>query len=165
MTFPFASVIFLTYNQEHFVEEAFLSLLNQDTDNIEIIVSDDSSSDDTWGKIQKVASEYQGPKKIILARNPTNVGIVTNYAKAFEKSSGELIFMAAGDDISLPERCSQSIRFWMDGRQKYDLVAADALDMGYDGTVLGFKENSDLEHWTIEKWFERRPYFFGQVTC
>ena len=158
---PPASAILLTYNQENFVEEAFLSLLNQDIDNVEIIVSDDCSSDATWERIQAVAKNYQGPKKIILSRNSNNMGIVDNYAAAVKLSSGDLIFMAAGDDISLPNRCSKTIQFWLDTKKKYDLVAADGFDMAYDGKILGSKENDDLGGWTVKKWFERRPFFFG----
>ncbi|MBU3589064.1 glycosyltransferase [Polynucleobacter sp. 80A-SIGWE] len=161
MTFPKASVILLTYNQEQFVEEAFLSLLNQDMDDLEIVVSDDCSSDATWERIQALADSYQGSKKIILFHNAENIGIVNNYFAAVKQSTGELIFTAAGDDVSLPERCSKSIQFWLDHEKKYDLVAADAFDMGHDGTILGSKKNDDLGGWTIEKWFERRPFFFG----
>jgi glycosyltransferase involved in cell wall biosynthesis len=156
-----ASIVLLTYNQEQFVEEAFLSLLKQNMDDLEIIVSDDNSSDGTWERIQEIADAYSGPKKVILSRNTTNLGIVDNYFSAVEKSSGDLIFMAAGDDISLPNRCSETICFWEFHNKKYDLVAADAFDMAYDGTILGPKKNDDLETWTIEKWFERRPFFFG----
>lgn len=161
MTAPIASVILLTYNQEQFVEEAFLSLLNQDMDDLEIIVSDDCSSDATWERIQVLADNYRGLKKIIHSRNAENIGIVSNYFAAVKQSTGELIFTAAGDDISLPNRCSNSIRFWLDHEKKYDLVAADGLDMAYDGTILGPKKNDDLEAWTIERWFEKRPFFFG----
>lgn len=156
-----ASIILLTYNQEQFVEEAFLSLLNQDIDNLEIVVSDDCSSDATWEIMQAVAKDYQGPKKIILSCNPINVGIVDNYAAAVKLSSGNLIFMAAGDDISLSDRCSKSIQFWNDTQMQYDLVATDAFDMAYDGKILGEKHNSELEIVTIEDWFKERPYFFG----
>lgn len=161
MTSPKASVILLTYNQEQFVEEALLSLLNQDMDDLEIVVSDDSSGDATWGKILALADSYRGQKKIILSRNTENIGVVNNYFAAVKQSTGELIFTAAGDDISLPDRCSKSIQFWLDHEKKYDLVAADAFDMAYDGTILSPKKNDDLEAWTIEKWFERRPFFFG----
>lgn len=161
MTSPKASVVLLTYNQEQFVEEALLSLLNQDMDDLEIVVSDDCSSDATWKKIQTLADGYQGSKKIILSRNAENIGIVDNYSAAVKQSTGELIFTAAGDDISLPERCSKTIQFWRDTHQQYELVAADAFDMAYDGTILDSKKNDDLENWTIEKWFERRPFFFG----
>lgn len=110
---PTASIILLTYNQEQFVEEALLSLLNQDMDDLEIVVSDDCSSDATWEKMQVLTDRYQGSKKIILSRSAENIGIVNNYAAALKKSTGELIFMAAGDDVSLPERCSKSIQFWL----------------------------------------------------
>ncbi len=156
-----ASIILLTYNQEQFVEEALLSLLNQDMDDLEIVVSDDCSGDATWEKIQTLADSYRGKKKIILSRNTENIGIVNNYSAAVKQSTGELIFMAAGDDISLPDRCSKTIQFWRDNQQQYDLVAADAFDMAYDGTILDSKKNDDLETWTIEMWFERRPFFFG----
>jgi glycosyltransferase involved in cell wall biosynthesis len=161
MAAPSASVILLTYNQAGLVQEALSSLLNQDIDDLEIIVSDDCSSDATWDNVLKVAESYTGSKKVILSRNTTNLGIIANYASAFKKSSSELIFMAAGDDISIPNRCSQSIQFWIDTQKKYDLVAADAFDMACNGTILGRKDNSELQIWTIEKWFQRRPFFFG----
>lgn len=88
MTSPKASVVLLTYNQEQFVEEAFLSLLNQDMDDLEIVVSDDCSTDNTWEKIQVVADSYQGSKKIILSRNTENMGIVNNYSAAIKQSAG-----------------------------------------------------------------------------
>jgi glycosyltransferase involved in cell wall biosynthesis len=156
-----ASIVLLTYNQAAFVQEAFKSILNQDIDNIEIVVSDDCSSDATWDVILDVAHSYIGPKKLILSRNTRNIGMVDNYAAAVEQSTGELIFMAAGDDISMPNRCSKSIQFWIDNQKKYDLVAADALDMSVAGVVLGRKDSSNLEDWTAEKWFKRRPFFFG----
>jgi glycosyltransferase involved in cell wall biosynthesis len=161
VTSQISSIILLTYNQENFVEDAFLSLLKQDTDNIEIVVSDDCSSDATWEIIQAVAKDYLGQKKIILSRNSSNVGIIDNYAAAVKRSSGGLIFMAAGDDVSLPDRCSKTIQFWLDNKQQYDLVATDAFDMAYNGKILSLKENDNLEDWNIKKWFERRPFFFG----
>jgi glycosyltransferase involved in cell wall biosynthesis len=161
MTSTVASVVLLTYNQAAFVQEAFESLLNQDRDDIEIVVSDDCSSDSTWDVILAVAQSYVGSKKLILSRNVSNLGIVDNYAAAVEQSTGELIFMAAGDDISMPDRCSKSIQFWLDNQKKYDLVAADAIDMSLTGEALGRKDSSDLEKWTVEKWFKRRPFFFG----
>jgi glycosyltransferase involved in cell wall biosynthesis len=161
MARPFASVVFLTYNKAAFVQEGFESILNQDTDDIEIVVSDDCSSDNTWDIILAVAQSYAGSKKLILSRNAINLGIVDNYASAVKQATGELIFMAADDDISMPDRCSKSIQFWIDNQKKCDLVAADALDMSLAGEVLGRKDSSNLEDWTAEKWFKRRPFFFG----
>jgi hypothetical protein len=158
---PSASIVLLTFNQEQFVQDALQSLLNQDYEDVEIVVSDDCSKDGTWERIQTTLEDYKGPKKVIAIRNQTNLGIVDNYAAAFKKTSGDLIFMAAGDDISLPSRCSRSIQFWLNSNKAHDLVAADAIDMSYAGEHLKIKETDPLEEWTVERWFEGRPFFFG----
>lgn len=156
-----ASILFLTFNQERFVEDALLSLLNQDYENLEVVVFDDRSTDRTWEKIQNVLNGYTGSKKIIAEQNKKNLGIVGNYQAAFKKSTGEFIFTAAGDDISLPNRCSRSINFWFGSDKKYDLVATNAMDVSYEGDHLRIKETDPLENWNILRWFSRRPFFFG----
>jgi glycosyltransferase involved in cell wall biosynthesis len=158
---PSASFVLLTFNQERFVQDALQSLLNQDCEDMEIVISDDCSIDGTWEQLQTTLEGYEGLKKIIAIRNQANLGILANYASAFKKTSGDLIFMAAGDDISLPNRCSQSIQFWRNCEKEYDLVAADVIDMSYAGEHLKIKETDPLEEWTVERWFEGRPFFFG----
>jgi len=61
-----SSVLLLTYNQEKYVAQSLQSLLDQDLDALEIIVSDDHSCDSTWSVIKKIASEYLGAKSLIL---------------------------------------------------------------------------------------------------
>jgi glycosyltransferase involved in cell wall biosynthesis len=161
MTHVRASVVLLTYNQEAFVQDALQSLLDQDYDNLEIIVSDDSSHDGTWLYVEKIATAYSGNKEIKLNRNEHNVGIVANYYKAFGLSSGEVVFTAAGDDISLPDRCSESIGCWLKNNRKFDLIATDGYDMGIDGHIFGVKKTDDLQAWDMIKWIKYRPFIFG----
>ena len=161
MTPVFASVLLLTYNQEQFVQEALQSLLDQDYDDLEIVVSDDGSKDGTWALIDEIAKQYSGPKKIVLNRNPNNLGVVGNYFKAFALSSGELLFTAAGDDISMPTRCSECIKLWAKNDNRPDLIAADGYDMLLDGRVIGIKATDDLQSWNVKRWHEKRPYMFG----
>ncbi len=156
-----ASVILLTYNQEAFVAEALQSLLDQDYDDLEIVVSDDASVDNTWNVVSTLAQNYVGPKKIVLNRNSQNAGIVGNYAKAFLLTSGSVIFSAAGDDVSLPTRCSDSIAAWMRAGMTPDLVATDAFDMTLSGEVVRVKKMDDVQDWTLAAWFVKRPYHFG----
>lgn len=156
-----ASVVLLTFNQELYVKDALQSLLDQDYEDLEIVVSDDASKDQTWQVVSSVASEYKGPKKIILNRNAANLGIGANYAKAFSLTSGEVIFSAAGDDVSLPTRCSESIAAWRSTAKKSDLVATDAFDMTIDGQTVGVKTIDDLQNWDVPKWFAGRPHHFG----
>lgn len=156
-----ASVVLLTYNQEAFVKEALQSLLDQDYDNLEIVVSDDASKDGTWAVVETLASAYSGTKKIILNRNSTNLGIGGNYAMAYSLTSGDVIFSAAGDDVSCTSRCTASIAAWQETGMKVDLVATDAFDMTLDGKLVGYKAIDDLQQWDVSRWFSRRPYHFG----
>lgn len=156
-----ASVVLLTYNQESFVKDALQSLLDQDYDNLEIVVSDDGSKDETWKIVESLAKTYSGSKTIVLNRNPTNLGLVGNYTKAFQLTSGHLIFTAAGDDISLPSRCTACIDHWQTFNTKPDLVAADGFDMTLDGRDLGVKETDELGDWDITRWANKRPFIFG----
>ena len=156
-----ASVLLLTYNQEAFVAEALQSLLEQDISNLEIVVSDDLSSDNTWMIIDQIASQYTGSKSILLNRNTNNLGVVGNFLKAFEISKGEVLFTAAGDDISLPNRCSASISCWVNADRKPDLVATDAFDMHLNGDILGLKHTDNLHKWDLKKWTLCRPFIFG----
>lgn len=155
-----ASILLLTYNQEKFIADALNSILDQDYENIEIIISDDNSQDKTWQIIQEITSNHPKKSKVIFNKNVENLGVVGNYYKAFNLSSGDVIFTAAGDDISLPNRCSKSIEFWL-FHNKPSLVAADGYDMDIDGTILGTKETDNLEKWDLKSWHSQRPYFFG----
>jgi len=128
---------------------------------LEIIVSDDNSVDNTWSVIQRVVTNYHGSKKIITNRNLANIGIVANYNQAFQLSQGEVIFTAAGDDIYLPTRCSDSIKLWLEKGRMIDLIACDAFDMTETGEVIKVKRSDKLENWDKNKWLKRRPFIFG----
>lgn len=156
-----ASVVLLTYNQEAFVQEALQSLLDQDCDELEIVISDDCSQDKTWDMVCELVNSYAGTKTILLNRNQKNIGLVANYTKAFQLTSGDLIFTAAGDDISLPSRCSTCIKYWQTFIFPPDLVAADGYDMTLDGAILGVKKTDDLSAWDLNFWAQRKPFIFG----
>ena len=94
----------LAYNQEEYIEAACRAALAQTYSPLEIIFSDDYSTDKTFEVIQKIVNDYQGPHKLKTIRNPTNMGLIAHINKAFETASGQLLVIAAGDDITLPHR-------------------------------------------------------------
>lgn len=103
---PRMSFLMITYNQERYIAEALQSALSQDYPDLEIIVCDDASADRTYEIASGIAAVYRGRHRVILHRNPRNLGIAANFYQAFTLSSGEWLFMAAGDDISLSNRCA-----------------------------------------------------------
>lgn len=85
-TMSAASVLLLTWNQASFVQEALLSLLCHDMDDLEIIVSDDASTDETWRVLCAVADAYVGSKQLRLRRSGANLGIVCRNTTDTERS-------------------------------------------------------------------------------
>ncbi len=101
---PVFSYLLISFNQENYIERTLQSILSQDYSPIEIVISDDNSSDGTFDVAQKIADNYTGPHKIILNRNPKTLGVFGNFYKAFSLSTGDWLFMASGDDISMSNR-------------------------------------------------------------
>jgi len=110
---PLISFMLFAYNQENYVRRAVEAAMAQTYSPLEIILSDDTSSDRTFDLMQQMTAEYRGPHQIRLNRNPFNLGIGGHVNRLMELARGELIVVAAGDDISLPnrvERCWQAYR-------------------------------------------------------
>jgi len=107
---PLVTFALITYNQEQFVSDAIEGAFSQSYHPLEILLSDDCSSDGTYKILKNAAEKYRGPHSIKVNRNVKNLGLVGHINKVFEISSGEIIVAAAGDDISLPERTDLIVR-------------------------------------------------------
>jgi glycosyltransferase involved in cell wall biosynthesis len=80
MNFPKVTVALISYNQENFIRAAAESCLSQDyRGSLEIIFSDDFSTDATFDIMTSIADSYRGPHKVVLRRNSKNVGIGMHY--------------------------------------------------------------------------------------
>jgi glycosyltransferase involved in cell wall biosynthesis len=112
---PLVSFILLTYNQQQFVEEAVRSALLQTYEPLEIIISDDASTDRTFEKAASVIGEYKGPHSVTGRVNDRNLGTNGHFNIAVGKAKGEFIVVAAGDDVSLPGRVEKLVRQWQSG--------------------------------------------------
>lgn len=159
---PLVSVILLAYNQENLITEAVESLLAQTYSQIEFIFSDDASTDNTYAVIAKLVEEYKGNHVIKLNQNKVNLGIGSHVNAALALTQGELVFAAAGDDVSLPNRCSKVVLAWLEQNRNVDLIATDTYDMSFNGDILGVKRTDKLENWrNIEDWFSHHPFIIG----
>jgi len=135
--YPLLSFLVISYNQEKYIEAAINSALEQDYPNLEIIISDDNSTDNTYQIEKKISENYHGKHKLILNRNEQNIGIGANFYKAFTLSSGEWLFMAAGDDISYPNRASEIYKIIKRNENCFGIdTAREVIDA--DGKSQGF---------------------------
>ncbi len=109
MNRPLITFMIIAYNQERYVGEAVEGAFSQTYSPLEIILSDDCSTDRTFEIMQKMAADYRGAHQIRLNRTEQNLGLGGHISHAMGRARGELIVVAASDDISLPERTE---RIW-----------------------------------------------------
>lgn len=110
---PLITFALITYNQEKYVREAIEGAFAQTYSPLEIILSDDCSSDRTYEIMEEMADAYTGPHCIKLNCNSVNQGIARHIDFVGKQSSGDLVVLAAGDDISLAERVETIFGHWV----------------------------------------------------
>jgi len=110
---PLVTFALFAYNQEKYIREAVEGALAQTYSPLQIILSDDCSSDRTFEIIQEMVAEYAGPHEILLNRNEPNLGLAGHINYVMSLAKGELIVVAAGDDISRPERTLKIVDFYI----------------------------------------------------
>lgn len=110
---PLVTFGLIAYQQERFIRAAVASAFAQTYSPLEIILSDDASPDRTFAILQEMAATYRGPHRIVLNRNEPNRGLTGNVNRIMELAHGELVFLAAGDDVSLPDRVRLTVEEWI----------------------------------------------------
>jgi len=135
MSTPLVSFGLLSYNQEDFVESALHSAFAQTHDPLEILISDDASTDKTPEIIKRCVDQYQGPHRIRVISPKKNGGLVANVNHVFHQAEGEIVVLAAGDDFSLPHRVAQIVRAFNTSANVM-AVHSKTRSMAPDGTLL-----------------------------
>ncbi|WP_154806452.1 glycosyltransferase family 2 protein [Sulfurovum lithotrophicum] len=97
---PLISIAMATYNGEKYLTEQLDSVYAQTYKNIEVIVTDDCSTDETV----KILEQYADTHGLKYYVNEENLGFVKNFEKAISLCSGEYIALADQDDIWLPHK-------------------------------------------------------------
>ena len=109
MPLPRVSVVCITYNQQDLVEQTLLSALEQEYDNLQVVVTDDASSDSTAEVIRALAKQYPG--RLLPVLNQTRGGITVNMNRGMAACDGEYVAFLGGDDIFLPGKIAKQVAF------------------------------------------------------
>jgi len=107
---PLVSVIMGVYNieSEILLRKSVMSILNQTYKNIEFIICDDGSCNDTSKWLQDLS---QADRRIVLLKNETNKGLAYTLNKCLDRAVGELIARQDADDISHQDRIQKQVEF------------------------------------------------------
>jgi len=154
---PLVSYCIFSYQQEDYIKQTIHSALNQTFSPLEIIISDDFSSDATFSVIQETVKEYKGPHKIILNRNEKNLGIGAHFSKvAYDLANGDYIITIGGDDTSKINHVEDAVRY-MEKYKECAMVDFNATFIDQHGNLL--KENIlafDERKFTIDDFLRNR---------
>jgi len=101
---PLVSVLVPVYNREHYIEECLQSAFNQDYENIEVVVVDNGSNDNTFQLCCELA-RYEA--RLRVYQNVENIGPVRNWMRCVELANGEYSKILFSDDLLLEGCLSQ----------------------------------------------------------
>ncbi len=157
-TEPLVSVLITCYNEEKYIGEAIQSIIDQTYKNIEILIQDDHSEDNSW----KIVADYQKKDKRIKAfRNDENYGRPYVRNKLVEKARGKYIAWQDGDDISFPERIALQVEYL---ENKPEVVAVGGGLLLFKGSINNITEKrdySDDQKYLKSKVFRFSPFAQG----
>ncbi|MBO1895825.1 glycosyltransferase [Shewanella sp. BF02_Schw] len=104
---PLVSILVPVFNHSQFIEECLDSVLNLDYSNIELVLCDDGSKDDSFEKIKNWLDKHKSVRAKVLTQE--NQGVCKTLNRLIKASSGEYISICASDDTlthdSIQKRC------------------------------------------------------------
>ncbi|MCL1057881.1 glycosyltransferase family 2 protein [Shewanella gelidimarina] len=133
------SVLIPVYNEEKYISDCIYSILNSIINaELEIIIVDDMSTDDTFQLVCKI--QLENPGVIKLHKTPIK-GKVNAFNFAYEQSEGDFIVFIGGDDLLAPNVLQSRI----------DVITSTTSPMISLCKIRTFSENKDLDNITFPK--------------
>jgi len=143
------SVIMSTKNGEQYIEDALNSLLTQTIENLQIIVVDDGSTDNTLN----ILNQYKSKCHLVILHNSRSMGLAYSLNLALKYADGEYVARMDDDDISLPERLRKE-KLFLQNNTEYDFVGSGA---------AMFDENGVFGKWQPKTKISLKELFKGTV--
>jgi glycosyltransferase involved in cell wall biosynthesis len=104
------SLIIPVYRVSAYLERCLMSVMNQDVEDIECLLIDDSSDDDSIHQAKALLTGYEGPLTFRCLRHPANRGLSAARNTGVEAAKGEYLFFLDGDDALTPGALNALLR-------------------------------------------------------
>ncbi|RYF74714.1 MAG: glycosyltransferase [Cytophagaceae bacterium] len=130
---PWVSVICTCYNQADYVLDSLQSVADQSYPNIELIVIDNASSDDSTNRIDTFCARFPTTRFI---KNTANRGLCRAFNQGMALATGEYVIDLAADDIMLPQRVARQVEQFLSLPAYYGVVFSNATYIDAKGEFL-----------------------------
>lgn len=132
---PRVSVVMPVYNAARFLEEAVRSILGQTFSDLELIIIDDGSTDDSLSILKAITDE-----RICVFCNDCNLGVSASLNRGISVARGEYIARMDADDISFPCRIEKQVKF-LDAHLEVSVVGVKCCLVDVEGKEVGLWRN------------------------
>ena len=158
---PNLTICIPTYNRAKFLCDTLESIITQITDDIEIVVTDNASNDNTT----EIVKNYQGKcSNIIYYRHEKNVGADLNYLKTVELANGKYCWLFGSDDIMKPGAIDLILN---EIKSNYDVYLCGLMLCTYDMKPIAehlILHDSITNVYDLSKKDSRYEYFENAIT-
>jgi len=145
------SVVIPTYNQQDFIIETLESIKHQTYKPIELVVSDDASSDSTVALIDRWLSKNTNYfANIIFLKQSVNLGVTKNISTALKKSTGYYIKLLAGDDFLIPSAIKEYVDFCQKNKSSWCMSQYYEFHNPHVDSAI-IRKKSQYEEWVLQE--------------
>lgn len=149
---PLVSVVIASYNHAPYIEASIKSVLQQTYANIELLVVDDGSHDDSVERILRLQAKYG-----FDFRTQENRGLSRTLNETISRARGALIAPFGSDDIMLPDRIAKQVAY-LEGKPEVGICAGNVQEVDETGKPLKTPKNLPLRRLDFEDVFlDRKP--------
>ena len=153
---PLVTVIIASYAHGPYIEQSIQSVLNQTYPNIELLVIDDGSTDDSVERIQRLQAAHGFDFRV-----QQNQGLTNTLNGAIARAKGSLIVPFGSDDIMLPERIEIQVNYLYD-KPEVGICAGNIELIDAEGNLYPEKrQRRDVPFRRLDfddMFLERKPY-------
>lgn len=136
------SVAMATYNGAKYIKEQLESIANQSVKPDELVISDDSSTDDTVYIVKEFVAKVSFEVKLIC--NKHNLGFSKNFSQALEYTTGDIVFLSDQDDVWLPNKIEKCIGYFYENPKIQVLIHDSELVDEHLNSLGSFKYKWNL---------------------
>jgi glycosyltransferase involved in cell wall biosynthesis len=126
---PLVSVILACYNCEKYVQVAVQSIIDQTYQNLEILITDDCSTDNSYNILKQFVEKDH---RVILKRNDVNLKLAKTLNNAIAGAKGKYIARMDADDISMPKRIEKQV-LWLENHHDYGVLGTNVWLINSEG--------------------------------
>lgn len=145
------SILIPVCNRENLIKETVQSALSQTYKNIEIIVVDNQSTDNTWEVLKKLASKDE---RIKIFQNNTNIGPVRNWKRCIDEANGEYGKILWSDNLIANEFLEKTVPYLEDENVGFVFTGTEIFVDGMDKKTSHYfiGESGIYESEEVYKW-------------